>query len=87
MILTKMKFFIKRPWSSQMTENNTRQMSNYGYLPHYIQVSATPANVLDWCQRWSITPQGHDYWSRITGQNHIRYEEQNQDIPTLSVDI
>ena len=70
-MIGKMKFFIMRPWTSQMVENNKKQ-HRWTDVTSALRRSDHPRIVMDLTQRWDDTPQGHDYWS------HISFELENQ---------
>lgn len=55
----KMTRFLKKKWTSQMVANAKHQRRT---IPIY---DRGMTSCIDYCQRWSATPQGHDYWSRI----------------------
>ena len=56
---TRMKVFLKKKWTSQMVVNAKKQRR----IIHVLDRGMT--SCMDNCQRWSDTPQGHGYWSRI----------------------
>lgn len=55
----RMKNIVKKKWASQMVANAKKQRRIIHVLDRVMD------SCMDNCQRWSDTPQGHDYWSSI----------------------
>lgn len=62
----KMKRISHKKWASQMVANAKNQRRIIYVLDRGM------GSCVDNCQRWSDTPQGHDYWAHInTYENGI----------------
>lgn len=59
-----MRSLLKKQWTTSMTENNARQHKK-ARLRESIKAGDSPSYIMDICQLWSDTPQGHEYWRRI----------------------
>lgn len=68
-MIGKMKHFIRRPWASQLTLNNQKQIYSHAPLSKLIKVFTCPHSVVCDAMCWADTPQRREYWSRIARDN------------------
>lgn len=70
-MIGKMKYFIRRPWSTQLTLNNRKQIRYHKHLSQLIKAFAQPDSVVCDAMCWMDTPQNYGYWARIVrDDNH-----------------
>lgn len=60
----KMKFFIARPWCSQMIENTYHEQWQRN-VRRALENELRPRGVIKLLQSWCNTPQGDEYWRLI----------------------
>lgn len=59
-----MRSLLKKQWTTSMTANSVHQ-NKKARLRASIKAGNSPSYIIDICQLWSDTPQGHEYWKRI----------------------
>lgn len=64
----KMKFFIARPWCSQMIENTYHQQWRRN-VRRALEYEMRPRGVVNALMTWSDTPQGDEYWRLLYGND------------------
>lgn len=68
-MIRKMKYFIRRPWATQLALNNKEQIRDHAPLSYLIKTFMYPDSVVCDAMCWADTPQNHAYWLTIARGN------------------